>query len=86
MKSVRLSNSSKIAMGCVAVLAFQFLLLYPLHTSMDLPMADESYYMGWGSKFASGTGTLGDTSSSPFYILLYSVFVRSFGAIGASFL
>jgi len=86
MRSVRLSNSSKIAMGCVAVLAFQFLLLYPLHTSMDLPMADESYYMGWGSRFASGTGTLGDTSSSPFYVLLYSVFVRSFGAIGSIFL
>lgn len=86
MKPVRLSNSSKIAMACVVVLAFQFILLYPLHNSMDLPMADESHYLGWGGKFASGLGTLDDTSGSPFYILLYSVFVRSFGAIKSVFL
>ena len=85
MNSTRLSNISKIAMACAAVLAFQFILLYPLHNSMDLPTADESYYMGWGSRFASGSGTLDDTSGSPFYILLYSVFVSSFGAIKSVF-
>jgi hypothetical protein len=67
---------------CLAVL--QFLLLYPLHTTMDLPLWDEANYMGWGEQFLH-SGTLGPVSGSPVYILLYSMFVELFGTIDSIF-
>ena len=67
---------------CVVVL--QFLLLYPLHTTMDLPRWDEALYMGWGEQFLHG-GTLGYISGSPVYKLLYSIFVKIFGTVNSIF-
>ncbi|MBN1672370.1 MAG: hypothetical protein JXR37_15120 [Kiritimatiellae bacterium] len=69
----------------VAVLLFQGLLLYCFWPAMDLPLWDESNYMGWGAKFAHGLGALTSVSNSPLYILVYSWLVRGLGATGAVF-
>jgi hypothetical protein len=49
---------------------------------MDLPRWDEALYMGKGEKFLYN-GTLGAISGSPFYVLLYSIFVKVFGTVGS---
>ena len=72
-------------MAYIVVFAFQFILLYPLHTLMDLPLWDESNYMGQGGRFASGIARLPSLSSSPLYVLLYSIFVRLFGTVKSVF-
>lgn len=68
----------------VCVIVLQFLLLYPLHTTMDLPLWDEVYYMGVGEKFLHD-GMLGPLSGSPFYALLYSLFIGIFGTLNSVF-
>lgn len=67
---------------CVGFL--QFLLLYPLHTTLDLPRWDEAIYIGRGDQFIHG-GTLGALSGSPFYALLYSVLIRVSGTVNSVF-
>jgi hypothetical protein len=68
----------------VCVVVLQFLLLYPLHTTMDLPTWDEADYMGQGERFLHG-GTLGPISGSPVYHLLYSLIVKVFGTVNSIF-
>lgn len=68
----------------VCVVVLQFLLLYPLHDTMDLPLWDEALYMGMGGGFIHG-GTLGPVSGSPIYSLLYAPFVKIFGTISSVF-
>jgi hypothetical protein len=52
---------------------------------MDLPLWDESNFMGRGRSFALGIGTLKALSNSPAYLLLYSIFSRFFGTIKSIF-
>src|ERR1700733_1890083 len=66
------------------VALFQFLLLYPLQKTMDLPSWDEAIYMGQGEQFVHG-GNLGSLSDSPLFALLFSFFVRAFGTVGSIF-
>ena len=67
---------------CVVVL--QFLLLYPLHTTMDLPTWDEAIYLLQGGWFVHGE-TLGPISISPVYSLLYSLLIKIFGTVDSVF-
>lgn len=80
----RFSTAIRTAVPYVLVIVFQFLLLYPLHRTMDLPIWDEAVYMGHGEQFIHG-GTLGPLSESPFLALLYSLFVRAFGTVQSVF-
>ena len=68
----------------VCVMVVQFLLLYPLHTTMDLPIWDEAIYVGHGARFLHGD-TLGAIFISPVYILLYSPLIKIFGSIQSVF-
>jgi hypothetical protein len=68
----------------VCVIALQFLLLYPLHTTMDLPTWDEAIYLGQGAYFFYGD-TLGPISFSPVYSLLYSLMIKLFGTVHSFF-
>ena len=68
----------------VCVIVVQFLLLYPLHTTMDLPIWDEAIYVGHGARFLHGD-TLGAIFISPVYILLYSPLIKIFGSIHSVF-
>ena len=68
----------------VCVIVVQFLLLYPLHTTMDLPIWDEAIYVGHGARFLHGD-TLGAIFISPVYILLYSSLIKIFGRFIVSF-
>ena len=85
IKSKIQSYFSKLAIAYAVVFAFQFFLLYPLHKSMDLPLWDESYCIGWGRDFALGISKLGALECSPGYVLLYSLFYRLFGTIASIF-
>src|SRR5688500_15246912 len=67
---------------CVVIL--QFLLLYPLHTTMDLPIWDEAIYLLQGGWFVHGD-TLGPISISPVYSFLYSLLIRIFGTVDSVF-
>jgi hypothetical protein len=67
---------------CVGFL--QFVLLYPLHRTMDLPKWDEAISMGQGEQFMHG-GRLGPLSGTPVYALLYSAFVAVFGTVKSIF-
>jgi hypothetical protein len=77
-------NIVPVLSPCVCVVVLQFLLLYPLHTTMDLPTWDEAIYMGQGERFLHG-GTLGPISGSPVYHLLYSLFVKISGTVDSVF-
>ena len=68
----------------VCVIVLQFLLLYPLHTTMDLPIWDEAIYVGHGARFLHGD-TLGAIFISPVYNLLYSSLIKIFGSIQSVF-
>ena len=68
----------------VCVMVVQFLLLYPLHNTMDLPIWDEAIYVGQGARFLHGD-TLGAIFISPIYSLLYSSLIRIFGSIHSVF-
>lgn len=68
----------------VCIVVLQFLLLYPVHTTMDLPMWDEAIYLGQGARFLHGD-TLGAIFISPVYILLYSLLIKIFGTIHSVF-
>ena len=68
----------------VCVIVVQFLLLYPLHTTMDLPIWDEAIYVGQAARFLHGD-TLGAIFISPVYILLYSSLIKIFGSIHSVF-
>src|SRR5688500_2843444 len=68
----------------LGVVLLQFLLLYPLHTTMDLPEWDEALNMGRGEQFLHG-GSLGHISGTPLYGLLYSPFVKIFGTVDSIF-
>lgn len=68
----------------VCVVVLQFLLLYPLHTTTDLPTWDEAIYLGQGAWFLHGD-TLGPISISPIYSLLYSLLIKVFGTVHSVF-
>jgi len=81
----------KAAASYVLIAVLQLLLLYPLHSTMDLPSWDEALYMGQGEQFLHGGG-LGSLASSarsplgsPFYALLYSFAVRALGTVDSIF-
>ena len=74
-----------IVTGFLVVLFFQLALLYPLHARMDLPLWDESNYMGGGARWIAGEGTLGGLSGSPLYALLYGLFTPLFGRVNSIF-
>lgn len=76
MKSLRRTaelDRSKRALvaALVLVLGFQFYLLYGLHVSKDLPLWDESAYIGWGDEFLQD-GKVGSITNAPFYHVLYA--------------
>ncbi|HEX6437381.1 MAG TPA: hypothetical protein VF182_09645 [Candidatus Binatia bacterium] len=68
----------------LCVVALQLLLLYPLHTTLDLPTWDEAIYLQQGGWFLHGEG-LGPISISPVYSLLYSVLIKIFGTVDSVF-
>ena len=68
----------------LSVVILQFLLLYPLHTTMDLPIWDEAIYLLQGGWFFHGD-TLGPISISPVYSFLYSLMIRIFGTVDSVF-
>jgi len=68
----------------LCVVALQLLLLYPLHTTLDLPTWDEAIYLQQGGWFVHGEG-LGPISISPVYSLLYSVLIKIFGTVDSVF-
>ena len=74
------------AVGFVVIVVFQTLLLYRYWPAVDLPLWDESNYMGWGAKFARGIAGLTAVSNSPAYVLVYAGLVAAFGEIAAVFL
>jgi hypothetical protein len=74
-----------VIFGALALVAFQAWMLSPLHATMDLPAWDESTALGAGAEFAAGSGTLGELSSSPLYVLLYAPLNVVFGRLEAFF-
>ncbi|HVU24974.1 MAG TPA: hypothetical protein VHE13_12685 [Opitutus sp.] len=70
--------------GAAAVLLFQLHHLYGLHVSKDLPLWDESAYLGWGDKFLA-TWKVGSITNSPFYHVLYGAVIAVTGLMRAFF-
>ena len=71
--------------AALLVIGFQLLLLYPLHQTLDLPLWDESTYMGRGANWIAGISDLGGISGSPLYVGLYGVVVELVGRLSAIF-
>jgi len=69
-----------IAAGAIAVAAFQLFHLYGLHTSKDLPLWDESAYIGWGDEFLQD-GKTGSMANAPFYHILYAWIISATGVV-----
>ncbi|HVS51476.1 MAG TPA: hypothetical protein VHD62_03905 [Opitutaceae bacterium] len=73
---------SWVALVCAAIglFAFQLYQLYGLHVSKDLPLWDESAYLGWGEKFLQ-TWKVGSITNSPFYHILYGAVISVVGLL-----
>lgn len=64
----------------VIVLAFQVYHVYGLHVSKDLPLWDESAYVGWGDEFLQD-GKVGSITNAPFYHVLYGMVISAVGLL-----
>jgi hypothetical protein len=69
-----------LALLLVAVIGFQLWHLYGLHVAKDLPLWDESAYVGWGDEFLQD-GRVGSITNSPFYHVLYGAVISVFGLV-----
>lgn len=59
-------------------MAFQLYHLYGLQVSKDLPLWDESAYIGWGDEFLQD-GKVGSITNAPFYHILYAAVISIAG-------
>ena len=82
MSSTSVFPSRRLTFGgvLIAVLGFQLFHLYGLHASKDLPLWDESAYIGWGDEFLQD-GKVGSITNAPAYHLLYAAIIRLVGVL-----
>jgi hypothetical protein len=73
-----------VGLALLGVAAFQLYHLYGLHISKDLPLWDESAYIGWGEKFLL-TWKVGSITNAPFYHILYGGVIAVVGLLPSFF-
>ena len=68
------------AAALAVVMGFQLYHLFGLHVSKDLPLWDESAYIGWGDKFLQ-VWKVGSITNAPFYHILYAMVISVAGLL-----
>lgn len=83
---MRLLHTPDRRIGLLIAVAFaaavQAWHLWGVHVAKDLPLWDESAYIGWGDEFLQD-GTVGSITNSPFYHVLYGIVIRAVGVLSS---